>query len=195
MKYIVAGLMLLTLSACGGGRAAPQLYTITATTPVVKGCANGPSIKLFEPQVAPGLESPRIVVVDRPQHQTFYNGVRWNAPAGRMLQNALVDAFERSGMFSLVTTDDSGTRTDWLVETQLRDFQVDKSGVSPKVVVRLTASLIRANNRQVVMSLPLESSADVSGRNIEGIIDTFNSQMGLITQEMLVRFRTRTGCR
>ena len=194
MKPLVLILSLVTLSACGGGSPAPELYKLTAHAPEMKRCKSGASIKIYEPMVAPGLDNPRIAVIDRPQHQTFYKGVRWNASAGRVVQNFFVDTFERSGMFATVTTDDSTTRTGWLMETQLREFHVDQSAGAPQVVVRLTASLVQAGSRNVVATLPLESSMDVTGRDTAGIIEAFNTQMVTLSEQMLSTFRSKLGC-
>lgn len=194
MKYTALVLLLVTLSACGGS-AAPETYTLRAQTPEVKACTRGTSIKLYAPQTAPGLETARIVVIDRPQHQTFYSGVRWSAPVGLLVQGVMVDAFERSGVFSLVTTDDSSSRTAWVLETQLRDFHVDQSAGTAKAKIRLTVSLLRSAGREPMLSLPLESSVDVTGRSMEAVAGVFNDELNGLIQQALQQFRDRIGCR
>lgn len=194
MKYTALALLLITLSACGGS-AAPEIYTLRATTPDVKTCTRGPGIKLYVPQTAPGLESARIVVIDRPRHQTFYNGVRWSAPVGLLVQNVMVDASERSGMFSLVTTDDSSSRTAWVLETQIRDFHVDLSDATPRAKIRLTVSFLRATGREPVLSLPLESTINVTGQGMEGVVAVFNDELNGLIEQALQQFRARIGCR
>lgn len=194
MKYVTL-LSLLILAACGGNSTSPQLYTLKPNAVQTHACKAGSTIRIYEAQAAPGLDTPRIVVVDSPQHQTFYNGVRWTAPAGRLIQNYLIDSFEQSGMFATVTSDDSTTRSQWLLETQLRAFHVDQSSGSPRTVVRMTLSFADASTKRVVMTLPLTSHEEVAGKPIEAIIASFERQMAQLSAQALERFRKRVGCR
>lgn len=185
MRYALLALPLVMLTACGGGQPAPELYGLKARPPEVRSCKRGGGIKIYEPQVAPGLDNPRIAVIDRPQHQTFYNGVRWNAPAGRVVQNYLVDTFEQSGRFGTVTTDEATTRTPYILETQLRAFHVDQSQGAPFVAVRMTASLVETSGRRTLKTIPLSGTADVSGQKIDGIVASFNEVMAALSAQLL----------
>lgn len=194
MKQLFALALVTVLAACGGGRSAPEVYTLQAEAPQVDSCRVPSSIKIYEPNAAPGLDSPRMVVIDRPQHQTFYQGVAWSAPAPRVVQAYLADAFERSGMFRSVSTDNDTVKSQWIVETRLRKFNVDLSA-GEKAVTRMTVTLMRSGDRQPLLSLPLESERSIAGKNTEQIVQTFNDQLGELTQEMLQQFRSKIGCR
>lgn len=186
---------LLLLAACGGNSASPQLYTLKPSTVQARVCNAGSTIRIYEAQSAPGLDTPRIVVIDAPQHQTFYNGVRWTAPAGRLVQSYLMESFEQSGMFATVTSDDSATRSRWLLETQLRAFHVDQTSASPRTVVRMTLSFADASTKRVVLTVPVSSSEDVTGQPINAIIASFERQMAQLSAQALERFRKHSGCR
>ena len=188
-------LALLMLTACGGSRPAPELYTLQATPPAVEACRAGSTIKIVEPVAGAGLDSPRIAVMERGGKQTFYRGVRWNAATTRMLQLYLADTFEQSGMFATVLTDDSTSRARYLLETQLRDFHIDQSQGVPVVRIRLSANLVDAASRRPLLSVPLAAERGVSGQNMQGIVQVFNEEMAALSTDLLARLRGRIGCR
>ncbi len=195
MKKLIPVAMLLTLAACGGGQKAPDIYTLAPHTAEGLSCSKGSSIKIYEPSVAPGLDNPRIAVRNTPTQLTFYKGVRWNAQAGRVVQHFLADSFERSGMFSTVTTDEASNRTRWILETQLRDLVVDQSQGGRIAHVRLTATVIDSVTRNTVLTLPLESQEDVTGMKLAGIVESFSRQLGSMSHEIQSELRRRVGCR
>lgn len=192
-KRGVLGLVFL-LAACGGNPA-PEKYTLQAalgeTTAV---CRSGASIKINEPSSGPGLDSAHIAVIDRPGHLTFYRGVAWSAQASAVVQAYLADAFEGSGHFATVSTDADTVPADWRVESQLKDFEIDQTGGTPMVKIRLSATLVRASDRKAVLSLPLESQTDATGQSIDGIVQLFNGQLGDLSQQMLQQFARKIGC-
>lgn len=187
--------LLLMLSACGAGsKPAPKLYGLRAAQPEIAACKSGSSIKIYEPVVSPHLDSQRIVVLDRGNKQTFYRGVRWTAPTGRMVQLYLADTFERSGIFKTVLTDDSASKTKWILESQLRDFAIDQSLGEAELNIRLTAVLVNAETRQPVLTVPLEARRPLGNRPLAGMIEEFNSAMAELSNDLLKALRGRTGC-
>ncbi len=186
------------LAACGGGsRSAPQLYALQPGEIHAPSCrAPHAGIKIYEPNAAPGLESFRVMVIDRPNHQTQYRGVGWNTTLPRAVQAFFTEAFETSGMFRYVSTDSDSIKAPWILETRLRGLHVDQStGGRSEAVVQLTFTLMRAGERTPVMTVPLTRRDDVSGLNMDGIVGVFNRQLGDMASEVLQKMRRHTGCR
>ena len=181
MKKLIPALLLL-LTACGGS-AQPQLYRLGSDAAAQATCTRGPSITIRQPIAAPGLDSAHIVVLQEGGRQSFYNDVRWNADAPELVQHYLAGRFEQSGRFALVTTDDSAARTTWQLEIQLRDFQVDQ--VANKLQITFTASLVNAASRRPVLTLPLRAEADISGKDMAGIVAGFDAQMAALSDQLL----------
>lgn len=184
------------LTACGGGsRSAPQLYALQPGDIHAPSCRAHTGIKIYEPNAAPGLESFRILVIDRPNHQTQYRGVGWNSTLPRAVQAFFTEAFETSGMFRYVSTDSDSIKAPWILETRLRGLHVDQSAGSAQAVSQITFTLMRAGERMPVMTLPLTRRDDVAGQNMDGIVNTFNRQLGDMASEVLQEMRRHTGCR
>ena len=183
--FVFLGLVLL-LAGCGGSSPS-QLYTLmpdSTPTPTLY-CRTPVGIKLLEPSVLPGLESNHIVVIDRPNHQTYYRGVAWNTTAPHAVQAYVMEAFERSKLFSNVSTDTDSASAPWVLETRLRGLAVDQTGAHPEAVTKISMTLIRASDHKPVVSEVFERHDDASGLNMDAIVAVFNRQLGSISQEML----------
>lgn len=197
MKKLALILFLAALTACGigGGKGAPERYHLTAKPIEAKQCRGNQSIKFHTPNPAPGIDSWRIVVMDKPNHLTVYQGVVWSATASRLVQNYIADSFEQSGMFQTVSTDYDMLPADYEVEIELREFHVDLTG-EPSVRIRLTANVTRADGAHIVKSLKLARTAPIAGAKMQGIVEIFSEQMHNLTQEMQQKLSTAIpGCR
>ncbi len=181
----IAGLLLLT--ACvGGGNSAAQRYSLTPQGSA-SSCTAGSSLKVLEPSPAPGLDTARMVVVDAPHHRTHYRGVGWTTTAPRLVQYYLADSLDRSGLFAHVMTDDSVIPSDYQLELELQEFQVDLTTGTPRVMIRLDATLLRSSNYQPLRTMPLQREVSAAGQDLQGIVAIFNEQMHSITQELFDR--------
>jgi cholesterol transport system auxiliary component len=190
-QTLLAALLLLT--ACGGGKSAPELYRISSEHVAPAACHSRASVKLYEPKAGPGLDSARIAVFDGPQHQTFYSNVRWSSPAPIMVQHYLADRVEQSGLFASVMTDEAIARPQWLLESQLREFAVDQQ--TQQVRVRLSAHLVRAADRQTVLSMKLDAQESIAGQSMPGIAAAFNRGMDRVADELLQQVAAKLpGC-
>lgn len=196
MKHALTAIVLvLILTGCGAGsKPAPALYGLRATQPDVAACKSGSTIKIYEPVASPHLDSQRIAVLDNGNKQTFYRDVRWTAPTRRMVQLYLADTFERSQLFKTVLTDDSTSKTKWILESQLRNFEIDRSSGDAELVIRLTANLVNAESRQPVLTLPMETRRPLGNKALGDIVEEFNIAMAELSTDLLIALRSRVGC-
>ncbi len=197
-RIFVCALLAVALTACGlgGNRKAPERYSLTAQAAEGSSCRAATSIKFHTPNAAPGIDSWHIVVMDSPNHITFYQGVAWSATAVRQVQNFLTDSFEQSGMFATVSTDLDTLPTDYEVETELREFHVDLTEAEPSVRIRLTANVTRADGTRILKSVTLTRVAPIGGANMQGIVAIFNEQMQSIAAALQTEIGNAIpGCR
>ncbi len=182
------------LSACAQ-RKAPKIYTLKPVAAAkTSGCKLNSSIKILEPNAAPGMEGAAIVVL-QDGTQTRFRGVAWNGTAPRVIQAYFADAFEASGKFPNVSTDNDRIKSSQLLETRLRGIFVDRSAGKNDAVIQLTVALLDAGDRKTITSLPLERRTDVSGKKMEEVAGVFNEQMASISAEVLSHLTKTTVCR
>lgn len=182
------------LAACGGGRTAPDRYHLTPTVTEGAACRGDTSLKIHTPNAAPGIDNWRIVVMDGPNHLTYYRGVSWSAASPRMVQYFLADSLERSGRFSTVSGDMDTLPAIYELESDLREFHVDMNG-EPRVRIRLVASLVRADGA-ILKSFTLKREAPIGAAKMEGIVAIFDEQMHSLADELQQRVAGAIpGCR
>lgn len=192
---VVLGLAAM-LAGCGfGNSVAPDRYQLTPKPVAARACHGAPSIKFYTPNVAPGIDTARIVVMDRPNHLTVYRGVVWSATASRLVQHYLSDSIEQSGMFSTVSSDLDTLPADYEVESELREFHVDLTG-EPSVRIRLSVTVTRADGQRIMKSVVLRRATPIGAAKMDGIVALFAEDMHHIAQELQQQLaRTIPGCR
>lgn len=184
------------LASCGGGKAAADKYSLIARSVEATACRGNVSIKFHTPNAAPGIDNARIAVLDRPNHLTFYQGVGWSTSTPRLVQHFLADAFEQSGMFASVSTDMDMVPADYEVESDLRAFHVDAADGAPRVRIRLTATVSRADGARPVKTVRLNRDAPIDDAGIEEIVAIFAEQMQDAAQELQQQLAAGiAGCR
>lgn len=187
--------MPLLLTGCGLGSSAPARYVLAPAEVQEVACKKGATLKINQPNPGPALESRRIVVMDRPNHLTFYKGVAWTESNARIVQDYLVDRVEQSGQFVNVSTDMDTVPAEYRLETDLRSFNVNLTQ-GQQVEVRLTAAVIREADGRLLKTIKLREVADASGRDMYGVVEVFNQTMDKVGARLQTQMhRAIPGCR
>ncbi len=123
-------LLAIGLAACvdipGVKEAPPRLYVLTpkSTYP-----ANLPTVDwqlLVEtPVSAAGLSSARIALQDSPIELRYFDNANWTDFAPKMVQSLIIESFENSGKIVSVGREQIGLRSDFVLKTELREFQAE----------------------------------------------------------------------
>lgn len=150
----------LSAGGCTGGlfkseQAAAVVYQLRpqsgeALAPVVAG-----DLAVLRPFTRPGLESERIVVWLPDRRLDAYSGSRWSAPLPDLVQSLLLDELRARGGWKNVLLDRGEFRGQYVLQTEIRDFQADYAAVgqAPLVRVTLRGELGRAPNRTPVATI------------------------------------------
>lgn len=156
MKYsvFVSSCCLFLLAACGGGGPAPDTYVLelpSASRAVDEEASpktgRGGSVKVVLPVANSGLDSPHIAVKGDAGKQSPVAGRDWAQPLPKIVQDALVEALERSGQFSSVVPDSQGVKTQLSLMTDIRRFHYNPA--RQRVEVYLVARLVRPLTREI----------------------------------------------
>lgn len=139
-----------------------------------------------EPVASGGLNTSRIALRPTPNEIRYFAGARWALPAPEMLQTLLIDTFERSAQLPGVGRPGASLRPDFLLHTELRDFQAEfgNSDRPSRVRVTLVAQLIARDGRRVVGSRRISGEQASDANSVAGVVEAFDSQLQPLLAEL-----------
>lgn len=146
------------------------------------------------PTAAAGIDGSRIALYRDPYTLDYYAGAAWSDNAPGMLRSLLIDAFERTGKIAPVGTETDGFKPDYVLKSDLREFQAEYRGSDaiPSVVVRMSAKLIALPDRRIARSIAAEKSVRASGSHFANVLSAFNEALGAVLQDIVVATLTVT---
>ena len=143
------------------------------------------------PQAQAGINTARIALRDSPIELRYFELSNWTDLAPRMIQTLIVESFENSGRIVAVGREAIGLRADYVLKTELREFQAEFSqrlpqkaevGIGnippPTIRVRINAKLIKMPRRSIVASKNFEYLIDAEENSMEEIIGAFDASLG-----------------
>jgi cholesterol transport system auxiliary component len=186
---LVIGVSTVALSACSGligPPEAPPLYMLKPAVPPAGGGPRAPwQLSIVLPDTPDSLDTDRIALVQANEQMDYYANADWQDRLPFLVQSALLEAFEASGRTGGVGRDTDGLKSDYLLETDIRDFQAryDAPDGVPTAVVRIAARLIAARGRLIVQSLEAHSEVAAAQNSVPSVVQAFNQALsGTIRQ-------------
>ncbi len=150
-----ASAALLALAGCGSligpSGPPPQIYRLAPDFPAAAGGAPVRwQLAIARPNTTQTLDSERIAL-SRGATMDYYADAQWNDTVPRLLQSLLVEAFERSGRITAVAPESEGLHVDYLLVTELRDFdaQYDSANGAPVASVDIAAKLLDSRGKAI----------------------------------------------
>ena len=147
------------------------------------------SIAIALPTTIRVIDSERVVIQPTPGEVNYLSGARWSDRVPRLVQSRIMQAFENSGRVRAVTREGDSLRTDYKLDTEIREFGVF---VSPQqeAVVELSVKLVNAQTNRVVASEVFSARAEASSVDGPSATAAINSAFGTVLIE-LVRWTTQ----
>jgi cholesterol transport system auxiliary component len=134
-----------------------------------------------EPSTAKGIDTDRIAIAPQPLEVKYFAGSRWADRAPRMMQQLLIQSFENTKKIVSVGRQSLGLRSDFVLKTELREFQAEKTAEGGTVVrVRLNVKLLRPAIGQIVASESFESVKPAASENVPDIVKSFDDAVGAV---------------
>jgi len=180
--------MLLLLSGCSdllapSGEPA-KLYTLRPPTQVV---TSAPQVHwqllIATPDASLEIDSSRIAVAPAPMRIDYYANVAWSDRAPAMMRDMLIEAFDKSGRIGAVGRQSGGLKSDYLLSSDLRDFQVETSG-EPVSHIGLMVRLVRSRDRSIVASRLFDTKTP-AGSNFDDAIAAFDRGLQTVLPEIV----------
>ncbi|GGF03380.1 ABC transporter [Aliidongia dinghuensis] len=146
------------------------------------------------PDAPQSLDSARIALARSPTTIDYFANSAWTDRAPVMVQELLVQSFENTHKIVSVGRDTSGLRADYVLLTDLRDFEAryyEGTDKPPQVRVRLAAKLIKMPEREIIGGLDAVKVSDAERNDITSIVNAFGEATGN-AMKAIVQWTLRT---
>jgi cholesterol transport system auxiliary component len=179
---------LLLLGGCSGllspsGEPA-KLYTLKAPQQI---STNAPQahwqLLIATPDAPLDLDTSRIAIAPSSMRIDYYANVAWSDRPPAMLRDLLVEGFDLSGRAGAVGRQTGALKSDFVLNCDIRDFQVDAAG-EPVAHIAFTARLIRSRDRAIVASRYFEVKTP-AGASFDGAIAAFDGGMQTLLPQVV----------
>ncbi|HEY4265711.1 MAG TPA: ABC-type transport auxiliary lipoprotein family protein [Micropepsaceae bacterium] len=184
-RTMILGAGASLLSGCGSIQLIPQpmqpqLYVLRPAIPAAMG-ARVPWRLSVAPADAPAsLDTARIALSRSTNTMDYFANAAWNDRVPLIVQRLLIEAFDASNRIVAVDRDSAGTENDYLLQTEIRDFEARYAmpDGAPEIVISIEAKLTRTTRREIVNSLNVMQRAQAPANNLDSIVSAFNSAAG-----------------
>ena len=131
-------------------------------------------LEVATPTAPASLDTPRIALLHNPVQVEYYARANWVDRVPLMVQSVIVEAFETSDRILSVGRDSTDVRPDYVLTTDVRDFQAEYfAGPNPAVRVGITAKLVSLHRRSVVAVKAFDRGGLASADRIEAVVNAF----------------------
>ena len=192
---IAAGLLatVLVAGACDGsflpGSSDPtQLYVLTPKSTYPDDLPNVRwQLTIDLPIAQAGLNIARIALRRTPTSLEYYARSNWIDTAPLMIQPLLVESFENSGKIVSVGRQSISLRPDYVLITDLREFQAEYfDDGPPEVRVRINAKLIKMPERVIIGTTTVERVARARQTDLDTVITAFDNALGGVLKQVVI---------
>ena len=142
------------------------------------------------PVASADLDTTRIALTRSPGVIEYFAKGAWADNAPILLQDKLIESFEASNAIVSVGRDAVGLRPDYVLQSDLRDFQAEYAGAAPTAHLRIAAKLVRMPDRRIVANILTEQKVAAVGNSLPQIVDAFDRAAGQAFEEVVVRVLT-----
>lgn len=192
-RAVILGAGALTLGGCAGGiigpsSPPPQIYTLDPPSGAVPDAPNVDWQLVVAVPVAPAvLDTQRIALERAPNTMDYFANSQWTDRLSLVLQSLLVQAFEASGKIRAVGRETAGIRADYVLETELRNFEAYYAvpDTPPKIRVRMTAKLLGALSHEIAGITEAAQEVPAAANDMTSITAAFASATGPVVAQIV----------
>lgn len=205
-KLVGMAALLPLAAACAvelpGSGDPPRIYVLTPKSTFPDDLPTVDWQLLIEAPTAPaGISSSRIALRRKLVEINYFGRAAWTDSAPAMLQTLMIESFENTGGIVSVGRQVIGLRADFILKTDLREFQAEymtrdgkplPDGEPPFVRVRLNGKLVAMPRREIMASETWEYRIQAASTDMDAIIHAFDDAYGSILKR-IVAWTLRTG--
>jgi cholesterol transport system auxiliary component len=139
-----------------------------------------------EPTAERDIDTTRIALSRTANVIEYFADGNWSDTAPKMVQAKMIEAFESTNAIVAVGRDAAGLRADYILQSDLRDFQADyTAGAAPTAHIRLIAKLVQMPDRRITRTISAEASAPASGKDLAAIVVAFEQALGQVLSKIV----------
>ncbi len=188
MKMLIAAVAALPLAGCFGGlkNEVPPPLTYRIDAPAFEtGESISADLSVVVERAAPGLDGDGIAGRWPGKRIDYVANARWADELPRMVQGALVEAFQDSGRLRSVQDDVGRFRTTHTLAVEVRRFEADyTAGNLPVAQVELAATLGRNSDRRVLAAFTVAASEAAPENRQSSLVSALDAAFGRAAAEL-----------
>ncbi|MDZ7710638.1 MAG: ABC-type transport auxiliary lipoprotein family protein [Roseovarius sp.] len=202
IRRVLPFLAAVMLSGCGAlsslsdATTPLQAYNLRAptNTPAVQGSLRR-DLVIETPTTGGALDTDRILIRPDPFQAAYLPNARWTDTAPVLLQNLMLRSFEDAGALRYVGRRPIGGTADYLLVSELTDFQAElgPDGEAVTTRVRLTARLVRESDAQILGSRTIQTTAPAASTEPASVVAGFNEATSAALQDLTIWALRRMG--
>ncbi len=141
---------------------------------------------LEQPLTNASIDTTRIGLQRSSTSVEYYARASWSDRAPQMIQTLMIESFENTGRIIAVGRDSVALRADYILKTDLREFQAKyMGGPNPRVHVAIIARLIKMPRRAIIGTEKFETMIEARTDNMEAIVAAFDQALGKVLKRLV----------
>jgi cholesterol transport system auxiliary component len=178
-----------TLSGCAGlaqltqATTPTELYVLTPKSTFDKSLPTlDKQIVVDEPTATSAVDTDQIAVQPTPLQVQYLPGARWVDRAPLIVQTLLIESYENSGRVPAVGSSAIGLRADYVIATNIREFQGKLPSGDPDgpliINVRLNIKVLDAQEDRIIGSRSFDEAAASATDDPSAVASAFDEALG-----------------
>lgn len=145
------------------------------------------------PVAAASLNTTRLALQRGATEIEYYARANWVDRSPTMVQTLITESFENSGRIVAVGRESIGLRSDFVLKTELREFQAEYfDGPVPFAHVQINAKLVKMPQRAIIGSVRIDREIRAKSDRLDAIVEAFDDALGKVLK-VLVGWALETG--
>jgi cholesterol transport system auxiliary component len=184
-RAIILGAGAGALSGCGSIQLIPppmqpQLYVLRPPIAPPMGAPVQWRLAVGPPDAPASLDTTRIALSRSATTMDYFANAAWNDRVPLLVQRLLIQTCEASKRIVAVDRDTAGTEIDYLLQTEIRNFEAryETPEGAPQIVVTIQAKLTRMPQREIIDNLNVTQQSQAAANNLDSIILAFDTASG-----------------
>lgn len=192
MAAALVGVALVAAAGCTqlfpGQGEPPNVYDLTPKSSFPEDLPKVDWQLVIDTPTAPAaLNTPRIALQRDNLVVDYYSKTVWTDAAPELVQRLLIESFENTNKIVSVGREDASLRADFLLKTDLREFEAQYDGAGPPTVnVRINAKLVKMPQRVIIAGETVGYEIKAESDTIPAVVAAFDHALGKTLKRIVI---------